>query len=196
MQFEDNTERFEIVDQDFQDHDILDRIQPSETDIESNQSVRSHKNVFNGSNIQVVVRKRPINSKEIENDEIDIVEVVDSQDRVTIYEPKTKVDLTKYTQQHDFIFDSVFDENSSNQQIYTKCVKPLLHTIFFEKGKATCFGYGMKLHASFGLKLDILNAFHNKQDKLEVVKHTRCSGLKTTRLRDCTSWQFVISLMS
>ena len=102
-----------------------------------------YKNVLDGSNIQVVVRKRPMNSKEVENNESDIIEVEPKDDRVTVYEPKIKVDLTKYTQQHDFIFDSVFDEASTNQQIYEKCVRPLLKTIFDNKAKATCFGYGM-----------------------------------------------------
>jgi hypothetical protein len=34
-----------------------------------------------------------------------------------VLEPKTKVDLTRYTEEHDFFFDEVLGEECSNQQV-------------------------------------------------------------------------------
>ena len=39
-------------------------------------------------------------------------------DCLVVHEPKVKVDLTKYTEEHDFFFDEVLDETASNQQVY------------------------------------------------------------------------------
>ena len=100
------------------------------------------------SRIEVVVRKRPMNSKELENGETDIGRVYPEESRITICEPRLKVDLTKFTQYHDFKFDHCFHQNSSTKQIYDICVKPLFDTILKVPakdkfaGKATCFGYG------------------------------------------------------
>lgn len=35
---------------------------------------------------------------------------------------KTKVDLTKFIEEHSFTFDNVFESDASNQDIYTECV--------------------------------------------------------------------------
>lgn len=37
--------------------------------------------------------------------------------RGQVLEPKTKVDLTRYTEEHDFFFDEVLGEECSNQQV-------------------------------------------------------------------------------
>eukprot|EP00484_Ammonia_sp_Unknown_P023539 CAMPEP_0197025096 /NCGR_PEP_ID=MMETSP1384-20130603/5529_1 /TAXON_ID=29189 /ORGANISM="Ammonia sp." /LENGTH=635 /DNA_ID=CAMNT_0042453587 /DNA_START=67 /DNA_END=1974 /DNA_ORIENTATION=- len=100
------------------------------------------------SRIEVVVRKRPMNGKEFENGESDVVNVESDDSKVTICEPRLKVDLTKFTQFHEFKFDHSFGENASNTDIYEMCVKPLFDTILRVPrnakfaGKATCFGYG------------------------------------------------------
>ena len=60
---------------------------------------------------------------------------------LTVWEPKTKVDLTKYTESHVFAFDDVFPEDASNDEVYRTTVKPLLGSIF-DKCKVTCFAYG------------------------------------------------------
>lgn len=90
--------------------------------------------------IRCVVRKRPMNKKEISKREADIV-TVDSDDVVTVHEPKIKVDLTKYIEKHHFRFDQVFDEDQNNDFIYRCTCQPLIPTIF-KGGKATCFAYG------------------------------------------------------
>ena len=93
------------------------------------------------SKIRVAVRKRPINSKEKSQGQLDVATVNTAGRAVTIHEPKVKVDLTKYVESHRFCFDEVFDENGTNEEIYAATCKPLI-PFFLNKGKATCFAYG------------------------------------------------------
>lgn len=54
---------------------------------------------------------------------------------------RTKVDLTKYMEEHTFIFDQVFNESITNEQLYTEAVRPLVDSAFTGT-KVTCFAYG------------------------------------------------------
>ncbi|KAI8373831.1 P-loop containing nucleoside triphosphate hydrolase protein [Blakeslea trispora] len=90
--------------------------------------------------IRVCVRKRPLNKKEIERAEKDIAPTVGVRS-INVNEPKMKVDLTKYIEQHNFTFDDVFDMDESNEKIYQRTAQPLVRYLF-EGGKATCFAYG------------------------------------------------------
>eukprot|EP01083_Nonionella_stella_P093769 262891_1 len=105
------------------------------------------------SKISVCVRKRPISSKEVRQQETDITSVTQENKTVTISEQKTAVDLTKYTEHHQFVFDYAFPENSSNERIYAQAARPLVDKIF-DKGHATCFAYGQtgsgKTHTMLG----------------------------------------------
>lgn len=94
----------------------------------------------NIAKIKVVVRKRPLNKKEITRKEDDIVTVHDTV-YLTLYEPKLKVDLTAYVEKHEFCFDAVLDEQVSNDEVYRETVEPIIPTIF-QRTKATCFAYG------------------------------------------------------
>ncbi|KAG9443784.1 hypothetical protein H6P81_015124 [Aristolochia fimbriata] len=93
----------------------------------------------NLAKIKVVVRKRPLNKKEISRKEDDIVTVYDNA--LTVHEPKLKVDLTAYVEKHEFCFDAVLDEHVTNEEVYRNTVAPIIPTIF-QRTKATCFAYG------------------------------------------------------
>ncbi|WIA29491.1 hypothetical protein OEZ86_011992 [Tetradesmus obliquus] len=93
------------------------------------------------SKIRVVVRKRPINKKEVERGDEDVVEMDMRNSCVLVNETKLKVDLTKYAERHQFNFDEALDEYVTNDQVYRVTVEPLVHTLF-HNGKATCFAYG------------------------------------------------------
>ncbi|XVF66213.1 hypothetical protein PTKIN_Ptkin10aG0017600 [Pterospermum kingtungense] len=93
----------------------------------------------NVAKIKVVVRKRPLNKKEISRKEDDIVTVSDNA--LTVHEPKLKVDLTAYVEKHEFCFDAVLDEHVTNDEVYRVTVEPIIPTIF-QRTKATCFAYG------------------------------------------------------
>lgn len=91
--------------------------------------------------IKVVVRKRPLNGKERDRGEEDIIECDMRSSQLVLNEPKVKVDLTRYTERHEFSFDEVLDETVTNDQVYGRTVRPLVETIF-HRGKCTCFAYG------------------------------------------------------
>ncbi|RKP40470.1 P-loop containing nucleoside triphosphate hydrolase protein [Dimargaris cristalligena] len=79
--------------------------------------------------IRVCVRKRPLNSRELNRGETDIVQATGRRS-VTVHEPK-----------HHFIFDEVFDETVTNDEMYQRTAQPLVRFIF-QGGNATCFAYG------------------------------------------------------
>eukprot|EP00250_Pteridium_aquilinum_P011333 c19995_g4_i1 orf=366-2852(-) len=91
--------------------------------------------------IKVVVRKRPLNKKELSRKEEDIVSIDGTGSSLTVHEPKLKVDLTAYVEKHDFVFDAVLDDQVSNDEVYRVTVQPIIPTIF-QRTKATCFAYG------------------------------------------------------
>lgn len=90
--------------------------------------------------ITVAVRKRPLNEAEITKKEVDII-TVPSKNQIIVHEPKLKVDLTKYLDNHMFRFDYALNEHCSNQIVYKYTAQPLLKTVF-NGGFATCFAYG------------------------------------------------------
>lgn len=110
------------------------------------------------SKISVVVRKRPLNSKELKNAEVDILTVRDKLDSVVVHEPKVKVNLDKYTNNIEFTFDGVFDIEANNAAIYRRTAQPLIEHVF-KKGKATCFAYGQVCVASCGNPCDLVFDF-------------------------------------
>ncbi|KAL0562121.1 hypothetical protein IC582_002572 [Cucumis melo] len=89
--------------------------------------------------IKVVVRKRPLNKKELAKNEEDIVET--TANYLTVHETKLKVDLTEYVEKHEFVFDAVLNEEVSNDEVYRETVEPIV-PIIFQRTKATCFAYG------------------------------------------------------
>jgi len=92
------------------------------------------------SKIRVCVRKRPLNSKEHARRERDIC-TNDGPSELTVWEPKVKVDLSRFVEKHVFAFDNVFDEFASNDDVYESEVEPLVEFVF-SRAHATCFAYG------------------------------------------------------
>ncbi|KDP33665.1 hypothetical protein JCGZ_07236 [Jatropha curcas] len=91
--------------------------------------------------IKVVVRKRPLNRKEIAKKEDDIITIEPNSNSLTVHETKLKVDLTEYVEKHEFVFDAVLNEGVSNDEVYSETVEPIVPLIF-NRTKATCFAYG------------------------------------------------------
>lgn len=89
--------------------------------------------------IKVVVRKRPLNKKELAKNEEDIIDT--HSNSLTVHETKLKVDLTEYVEKHEFVFDAVLNEEVSNDEVYRETVEPIV-PIIFQRTKATCFAYG------------------------------------------------------
>ncbi|KAJ3299791.1 Kinesin-like protein kif24 [Borealophlyctis nickersoniae] len=110
--------------------------------------------------IRVCVRKRPLSKKESRKSEADIV-TVNGRRTILIDEPKVKVDLTKYTEQHEFVFDEAFDADASNDDVYRRTAFPLVEYIF-GGGKATCFAYGQTGSGKTYTMLDERNGLYVK----------------------------------
>ena len=102
---------------------------------------------------KVIVRKRPLNQKELSQKEVDNISIVD-KNKVVITELKKKLDLTKYIDKKEFIFDRAYDEKSSNDLIYKEEIRPMIYNAFYQKAKVTCFAYGQtgsgKTYTLFG----------------------------------------------
>jgi len=91
--------------------------------------------------IRVIVRKRPLNRKEMDRGESDVLQCDPGDATLYVHEPKQKVDLTKFTESHAFCFDDVFDVVVDNDGVYQRAIRPLIATLF-RAGKGTCFAYG------------------------------------------------------
>ncbi|PWA92150.1 ATP binding microtubule motor family protein [Artemisia annua] len=119
--------------------------------------------------IKVVVRKRPLNKKELAKNEEDIVTTETQSSCLTVHETKLKVDLTEYMEKHEFVFDAVLNEEVSNDEVYRETVEPIV-PIIFQRTKATCFAYGQTGSGkTFTMKPLPLKA---SRDILRLVNHT------------------------
>lgn len=86
------------------------------------------------------MRKRPIFKKEIANEEIDCVSVINP--KIFVHECKIKIDgITKYIEDQEFLFDNCFSENQQTIDIYKYSVYPNIPLIL-NGGTVTCFAYG------------------------------------------------------
>ena len=121
-----------------------------------NQTLReSQTNSFeNIPKIRVIIRKRPLSKKEQSKNEKDVIDIKDNK-KVIVKEQKQKVDLTKYIEEHQFIFDLAFNQEATNEQIYLQAVRPMIEAAF-NKTKVTCFAYGQtgsgKTYTMMGIK--------------------------------------------
>jgi hypothetical protein len=102
------------------------------------------------SRIVVAIRKRPLSANESESS--DVIQT-DNATELVLAEPKQKVDLTRYTCTHRFLFDEVFGETTTNLDVYNRTATSLIETVF-DGGNATCFAYGQtgsgKTHTMMG----------------------------------------------
>lgn len=87
-------------------------------------------------NIQVIVRCRPMSSKEVSNGYTEVVKIIKDENSVAVAVPKN--DGAEYKQ---FTFDSVFDWNSTQEDLYKKMVHPLIESVL-NGFNATIFAYG------------------------------------------------------
>lgn len=113
---------------------------PTENNI-LKSSLADKEKANNVAKIKVVVRKRPLNKKEIAKREEDIISIDPNTRSLTVHESKVKVDLTEYVEKHGFVFDAVMNEDVTNDEIYSETVEPIV-PIIFQRTKATCFAYG------------------------------------------------------
>ena len=120
------------------------------------------------SKIFVVVRKRPIFQKELNNGEIDCVSVVNP--RMYIHECKVQVDgITKYIENHEFYFDNAFGEKDETSDVYKYTIAPVINLIL-NQGIVTCFAYGQtgsgKTYTMKGIETLAIDALYENGAKM------------------------------
>jgi hypothetical protein len=121
--------------------------------------------------IRVIVRKRPVSKSEASRSGgIDVVHPLDYGDygRIMVYQPKTRVDLTKEIETVSFAYDNIFDEASTNVQIYRRSLRGLIQP-FFKGQWATVFAYGQtgsgKTYTMMGSNMTGINAGTDSYDE-------------------------------
>ena len=120
------------------DKDYERMIRMKRADIYSSEP-EPHSSIDN-SKIFVIVRKRPLSKKEINNGEIDCISCLNP--KVVVHECKIKIDgITKYLEDHEFYFDNTFSENENTEEIYGYTIEPMINLVL-KKGIVTCFAYG------------------------------------------------------
>lgn len=90
--------------------------------------------------VTVCVRKRPLNEKEQRRKWFDVISCP-SKRSLVVHEPKTRVDLSKGIDNHEFMFDCVFHEKSSSREVYNATAGPLLEGLL-RGGRFAIFAYG------------------------------------------------------
>ena len=108
--------------------------------MDQTQQQKSYPSYLSIPKIRVIVRKRPLSKKELAKSDSDVVEIRNGR-QVVVKELKTKVDLTKFIEEHSFQFDLAFNEQTTNEQIYIETVRPMIEAAF-NRTKVTCFAYG------------------------------------------------------
>ena len=121
------------------------------------------------SKIFVIVRKRPLSKKEINNGEIDCISCLNP--KVVIHECKIKIDgITKYLEDYDFYFDNTFSENESTEEIYGYTIEPMINLVL-KKGIVTCFAYGQtgsgKTYTMKGIQNLAIESLYEESQKIK-----------------------------
>ena len=122
------------------------------------QPQQSYPSYLSIPKIRVIVRKRPLSKKELSKNDTDVVDIRNHR-QVIVKELKTKVDLTKFIEEHTFKFDLAFNEQTTNEQIYIETVRPMIEAAF-NKTKVTCFAYGQTGSGKTYYILDVLTPGH------------------------------------
>ena len=98
--------------------------------------------VENDQNIRVCVRKRPIFKHEVEDFEFDVVSAIGGRIAV-VHDGRMHSDMRRhFMDHHKFSFDNIFDEKTSNEEVYKFAVAPLANYATVEGGYCTCLVYG------------------------------------------------------
>eukprot|EP00164_Ancoracysta_twista_P001307 GFYU01001710.1.p1 GENE.GFYU01001710.1~~GFYU01001710.1.p1 ORF type:complete len:837 (-),score=324.28 GFYU01001710.1:210-2720(-) len=97
----------------------------------------SHKPKRNDECVRVVVRCRPLSKKEVEDNRNRVVDMDTGVGSISVRNPKADMKEPPKT----FTFDSVYDWNSTQRQIYDETARPIVESVM-EGYNGTIFAYG------------------------------------------------------
>lgn len=107
--------------------------------------------------VQVVVRCRPMNTKEKESGCTQVVQVFPHSGEIEVMCPNETVTKGPVDQRKIFTFDAVYDHKAKQQDLYDEAVRPLVVSVL-QGFNATIFAYGQtgtgKTHTMEGIKKD------------------------------------------
>lgn len=93
--------------------------------------------------LTVVLRKRPLTASERSKSDGDIIRVSEDKKTVTVMDYRKDLSGLTYLQEHSYDFDYIFEESSTNLEMYVSCVLPLVKALFEKKGsRCSVFAYG------------------------------------------------------
>ncbi|ELW66260.1 Kinesin-like protein KIF2A [Tupaia chinensis] len=110
--------------------------------------------------ICVCVRKRPLNKKETQMKDLDVI-TIPSKDVVMVHEPKQKVDLTRYLENQTFRFDYAFDDSAPNEMVYRT------------SGQTSANAHSSRSHAVFQIILRRKGKLHGKFSLIDLAGNER-----------------------
>lgn len=92
--------------------------------------------------IRVFSRKRPIFQHEIENGEFDVISCFPKTNKIVVHDARMHNDMKRQLMNHhEFEFDHIFSEYTSNDHVYQTCTRPLVD-IACKGGFSTAMVYG------------------------------------------------------
>jgi len=105
-----------------------------------NPSVFQTVNEIVDRRLTIFIRKRPLSIEEMNSHEIDVMTVTNGTELI-VHEPKKKLNLASYIENHSFSFDYIFDTNATNQAVFQATLKPLIESTLQGGHSAfLCFG--------------------------------------------------------
>jgi hypothetical protein len=95
---------------------------------------------FDAARLSVCVRKRPLLPVEKGDGDLDVLSLLGSGGAV-LHETRRRVDLTRTLDNHEFELDECFCEADTNNTIYSRVCRPLVHAAF-DGRHSTVFAFG------------------------------------------------------
>ncbi|KAM3576480.1 hypothetical protein VYU27_001644 [Nannochloropsis oceanica] len=91
--------------------------------------------------VRVVIRVRPLNEKEKQDERIIVTQANESKGEIEVQNPAALLSGRTGSESKKFSFDAVFGETSTQQQVYDMCAAPVVESVL-NGFNGTIFAYG------------------------------------------------------
>ena len=107
----------------------------------NNNNSNTNLNPDKKSSITVAIRVRPLNQTELQITSVEGIKIVNSNSLIVSSDPNSMNKKTNLIKEHQFFFDYVFSQSSTQEEVYQNTTKQLLPGII-DGFNATVFAYG------------------------------------------------------